>query len=167
MKAELSGQSLLAFVDTKFGMLALTGLDHLGLRSGHVLAISGEGPLPPASVVADLGEAPYAFTKDSRGSVIVVLSIAAPGAVETLLATDYGGLYPNSVAVTPSGVIYVGMRHFVTRVTSLGPEFREDWLAPADCPKFETRVVPFTLPDDPPGVTGTQFQCVCANRAGG
>jgi hypothetical protein len=145
LTAEISPDNVLGFVETGFGTLALTGLDHLGLRSGAVLVIGAEGPLPPsASVLTDLGEAPYAFTKDTQGNVIVVtgsrlLRIAPPGTVDTMVSTDYGLLYPNSAAIDQSGVIYVGMRHFVTRITPAGAHYREDWLVPADCSKFEQR----------------------------
>ncbi len=145
IKAKISEDNVLGFVETSFGTLALTGLDHMGLRSGKVLVMSAEGPLPPTAVVlADLGEAPYAFSRDAKENVIVVtgsrlLRIAPPGSVETLFTTDYNLLYPNSVGIAQSGIIYVGMRHFVTRVTPVGPGHREDWLVPADCPKFEQK----------------------------
>jgi hypothetical protein len=48
----------------------------------------------------------------------------------------YGGLYPTSIAVLRSGAIYVGMRHFVTRLTPKGSSYEEDWLVPSDCLRF-------------------------------
>jgi hypothetical protein len=150
-KVELSDDNVLGFVDTPFGMLALTGLDHLSLHSGQVLRLSPSSP-PDVVVLADLGQAPYAFVKDAHGSVIVVtgsrlIRIDAPGDVRTLFNSVYGLLIPNSVAVSTSGTLYVGMRHFVTRLTPVGASYRQEWLVPADCAKFELR----------------GFDCVCLN----
>ena len=59
----------------------------------------------------------------------------------------YGGLYPTSVAVLRSGAIYVGMRHFVTRLTPKGSSYAEDWLVPSNCLRFVD--------------LGFQFRCAC------
>ncbi len=138
----LAEENIVGFVETEFGTLALAGLDHLGLSRGMVLSISREGPLPPsATFYAPLDGAPYGFTKDLSGNVIVVTTkgivrVKSKGEVQKLSAANYGSLYPGSVAITSSGVIYVGMRHFVTRLTPANGSYREDWLVPADCAKF-------------------------------
>jgi hypothetical protein len=62
--------------------------------------------------------------------------IKPPGVIEPIHGAAYEGLYPTSVAVLRSGVIYVGMRHFVTRLTPIGSSYEEDWLVPSDCLKF-------------------------------
>ena len=82
-------------------------------------------------MLADLGGAPYAYTEDRDGSIIVVtgsklVRVATAGKVTTIFETNYLLLGPNSLAVTPSGVIYVGMRHFVTRLTPAGGQYQED-----------------------------------------
>jgi hypothetical protein len=58
------------------------------------------------------------------------------GVIETIRSAEYGRLHPNSVAVLRSGVIYVGMRYFVTRLTPKGSSYEEDWLLPSDCPGY-------------------------------
>jgi hypothetical protein len=46
-------------------------------------------------------------------------------------------LYPNSVAVTPDGVIYIGMRLFVVRLTPHAEEYLEQWMVPDSCTRFQ------------------------------
>jgi len=141
-KTKLSNDIVHGFVRTQFGTLAFVGLDHMGLRSGKVLVIGGGDIGPPSiTVLADLGESPRAFARAPDGSVVLVTSekihrIKSPGKIERIRSAEYGLLYPNSVAVLRSGVIYVGMRHFVTRLTPKGSSYEEDWLVPSDCRRF-------------------------------
>ena len=55
-------------------------------------------------------------------------------------STEYGFLYPNSVVVMPNGELFVGMRHFVTRIIPRGLTFREYWLVPKNCSRFRNRI---------------------------
>ena len=141
----ISRDNVRGLVHTSFGTLALVGLDHLSMRSGKVLRFVPETPNPPSMIIlADLREAPRAFTLTSDGAVVVVtgtkvLRINSPGTIETLFSTNYMGLYPHSVVVSSGGTIYVGMRHFVTRLALVKQSYVEDWLVPADCARFEQR----------------------------
>lgn len=153
-RTKISEENVRGLVATSFGTFALTGLDHLDLRSRKVLRVTATNPGPPIThELADLGEAPHAFTLAPDGSVIVITGtkvsrIGAPGVVEKLFSTNYQLLYPNSVALSAAGTIYVGMRHFVTRLTPVGQSYEDDWLVPADCLRFERR----------------GFDCVCLER---
>lgn len=144
-KTRILEENVQGLVRTGFGTLVFIGLDHLGLRSGKILVVEGGNLAPPTTtVLADLCEAPHAFTTAPDGSVLLVTStklhrIKPPGVVETLRNVKYSFLYPTSVAVTRPGVIYVGMRHFVTRLTPRGTSYEEDWLVPADCRTFAQR----------------------------
>jgi len=149
-KTKISDENVHGFVRTQFGTLAFVGLDHMGLRSGKVLIIGGGDIGPPSTtVLADLGESPHAFALAPDGSVVLVTSskihrIKSRGVIETIGSAEdtalfggkYGLLYPTSVAVLRSGAIYIGMRHFVTRLTPKGSSYEEDWLAPSDCLRF-------------------------------
>ena len=42
----------------------------------------------------------------------------------------WGGLYPNSLIVTPGGSIYLGMRHGVARFEKKKGEYQVVWLLP-------------------------------------
>jgi hypothetical protein len=161
-KTKISDENVHGFVRTQFGTLAFVGLDHMSLRSGKVLIIGGGDIGPPSTtVLADLGESPGAFALAPDGSVVLVTSskiyrIKSPGVIETIGSAEdtparfggkFGGLYPTSVAVLRSGAIYVGMRHFVIRLTPKGSSYAEDWLVPSHCRRFVD--------------LGFQFGCVC------
>ena len=104
--------------------------------------------------VVDLGSAPNAFAKNAPDSMLVLtttglLRVETSGKIEHLLKTRYEILYPNSMTLTASGVIYIGMRHFVTRLTPSGNTYTEEWFVPADCTTFAVR----------------DLDCVCTARA--
>jgi hypothetical protein len=42
----------------------------------------------------------------------------------------WGWLYPDSLVVTPGGVIYLGMRHGVARIEKKGRQYQVVWLLP-------------------------------------
>jgi hypothetical protein len=52
--------------------------------------------------------------------------------------------YPNSMAITPDGSIFIGMRMFVLKLLP-DDGYGEEWLLPNECRKFALR----------------QFDCVC------
>lgn len=141
----LGEENVVGFAESSKGVLALAGLAHLGSDSGKLLRITdGEAGNREVEVLADLGAAPRAFAVESQDSLLIVTTrglvrVRSSGAVEQLLPTNYGLLYPNSMTVSPSGVIHVGMRHFITRLTPAGSGYKEEWFVPADCTRFETR----------------------------
>src|SRR6185503_15414119 len=85
--------------------------------------------------LANLGAAPEAIATERAASVLVLttkalLRVTATEAVEEAAeAQHFEGLYPNSLAVAGSGV-YVGMRHFVVRLTTDAGKTREEWFVP-------------------------------------
>ena len=141
-KKKLSSENVIGFVNSSKGVLALTGLSHLGYDSGMVLRITdGPGRKRRAVELADLSWAPWAFTSESPDSVIVLTTdgitrVKTSGNVEQLYRTRYHLLYPNSLTLSSSGVIHVGMRHFITRLTPNGNSYNEEWFVPADCTQF-------------------------------
>ena len=55
----------------------------------------------------------------------------APRKVDVLVKNGFrGGLYPNSMILSPQGAIYIGMRHGVASVEKRGRNYRVDWLLP-------------------------------------
>ncbi|HEX8435976.1 hypothetical protein [Archangium sp.] len=119
-------------------VLSLHGLNHLGGRRGSVRwfkqgtdkqwSLSEEKPLdagPYAYTVA--GEAVYVVTATS-------LTKIGPGRqVKLLEPLPTWMLYPNSLVVDASGALWVGMRHFVLRLTPEGEKFTREWFLPKDC----------------------------------
>ncbi len=142
---KLSDENVHGLANTSRGVLALVGLAHLGLDSGQVLRITdGEAFNRKIEVLADLGSAPEAFVVESPDTVIIMTTmglvrVRTSGKVEELFKTNYELLYPNSMTLSASGVIHVGMRLFVTRLTPTGDGYKEEWFVQPDCAKFAIR----------------------------
>jgi hypothetical protein len=47
----------------------------------------------------------------------------------------WGGLYPESMIVSPEGSVYLGMRHGVVEVEKVGATYKANWLIPN--PEFD------------------------------
>jgi hypothetical protein len=141
----LSDDNVVGFAEGASGVLALTGLAHAGFDHGRVLRVEGgAGAGRRVEPLADLGAAPRSFVAEKKDSLLVLTTrglvrVKASGAVEQLIDTNYGLLYPNSMTLSPSGVIHVGMRHFVTRMTPSGGGYKEEWFVPSDCTRFRIR----------------------------
>ena len=142
---KLAEDNIAGFAKTSMGVLALSGLAHGSLDSGRILRI-GDGAAGNRSVetLVDLGSAPRTFAVESPDSLLVLTTrtlvrVRASGTVEQLFPTNYGLLYPTSMALSPSGIIYVGMRHFITRLTPAGKGYREEWFVPIGCSQFRIR----------------------------
>ena len=152
-RKKLSDENILGFVNSSKGVLAIGGLSHMGFESGVVLRVTGGPGLKRRAVeLADLGWAPSAFVSESPDSVIVLTTggisrVKTSGAVEQLYRTRYNLLYPNSMTLSSSGVIHVGMRHFITRLTPNENTYTEEWFVPADCTHFRK----------------SSIECVCIN----
>lgn len=138
----LSEENVLGFVPSTRGLLVLDGLSHLNLSHGRVLLLSARAEGPPIiSILAELPGVPYAFESTHPDTVIVgtpggVFRVEASGAVISL-SQSKDLLYPNSLVVGPSGVIYVGMRHFVLMLTPHEGAYKETWLGPKGCPTLD------------------------------
>ncbi len=141
----LTGENVHGFVETPQGILVLAGLAHMTLDSGKVFIVPYSVKSPPdLKILAELDGAPQAFTKVSDDVTLVVTTqgvsrISSSGAIEPLLHRDLGQLYPNSIATTPDGTIYIGMRLFVVRLAPRTEEYLEQWLVPDSCTHFQVR----------------------------
>ena len=148
----LSDENVHGFVKTSAGVLVIVGLAHLSLNHGAVLQyVDGPGRKKRVKEFVDLGWAPRAFMLESPDSVIVLtrdgfVRVHASGRVESIFRRVYGLLYPNSFTLSPNGVMYVGMRHFITRLTPSAGTYKEEWFVPASCPQFALQ----------------EYDCVCS-----
>ena len=138
----LSNENVHGFVKTSNGVLVIVGLAHLSFNYGEVLQYV-DGPIRKKRVkaFADLGWAPMAFMLESADSVMVLtrdgfVRVHSSGRVESIFRRVYGLLYPNSFTLSPNGVIHVGMRHFITRLTPSAGTYKEEWFVPANCSQF-------------------------------
>jgi hypothetical protein len=153
-KQRLSSENIIGFVNSSKGVLAVAGLRHMGSDYGMVLQITnGPGATRKATELADLSWAPDAFASESPDSLIVLTTngiarVSTAGKVEQLFRTHYELLWPNSMTLSPNGVIHVGMRHFITRLTPNGKTYDEEWFVPADCAHFINR----------------DYDCVCSAK---
>ena len=139
---KLSDDRILGLSKCAKGVLALSGISHMGREAGKVILITGMGRSQKVSLLADLHIMPRAFTVESPDSWLIITSskllrLKTTGEVKALFTTDYRLLYPNSMALLSSGVLYVGMRHFITSLTPSETGYREDWFVPKDCTKFK------------------------------
>ncbi len=99
----------------------------------------------------DLGGGVDAVTTESPESMLVLSTtgldrLTACGDLSRIGSTRYDVLYPSSLAVDPSGIVYVGMRHFVTRwVPVASGGYEEEWLTRSGCALLSNQ----------------KFECVC------
>jgi hypothetical protein len=148
----LSDENVHGFVKTSAGVLVIVGLAHMGANHGEVLQyIDGPGRKKRVKGFVDLGWAPRAFMLESPDSVIVLtrdgfVRVHASGRVESIFRRVYGLLYANSFTLSPNGVIHVGMRHFITRLTPSAGTYKEEWFVPANCAQFALQ----------------EYNCVCS-----
>lgn len=148
-RKELMHENVLGLVESSSGVLVLVGIAHMRTDKGGVLLVREDDKGGwRVERLADLGGEPKAFAKESPDSLLVLttgrlLRVLTSGKAEQLLSTRY--LYPNSMTVSKTGVIHVGMRHFVTRLTPANNAYKEEWFVPANCRQFELR----------------EYKCVC------
>jgi hypothetical protein len=84
-----------------------------------------------------VGRETMVAVKRTDGSLLIVTTdrllkvVPSDKTVEVLhKAAFWGGLYPNSLAVTSGGTIYLGMRHGVAKLEKKGGEYKVVWLLP-------------------------------------
>ncbi|HEY8561087.1 MAG TPA: hypothetical protein VIL74_12000 [Pyrinomonadaceae bacterium] len=120
----------------------LTGYAHMSDHEGKLYKLTtGENGALKAKLLSDLKTQPQAFAVESNESFLValddiILRVKASGRIELLKKTNFASLHPNSMTVTSSGVIYVGMRLFVARFVPRENGYAEEWLVPQNCRKF-------------------------------
>jgi hypothetical protein len=137
-----------AVVVLEKGVLILSGLNHMGLDEGAALVYS-----LPHSMNLTLQESikldgtPSAFAQEGDGSVVFVTThslcrITKDGELKILHTFPrwIAQQYPNAIAITADGSIYVGMRMFVLKLNERGDEYSESWLLPNDCRKFHVEM---------------------------
>jgi hypothetical protein len=126
------------FIETKSGLLALEGIAHGVGSEGQILQLirSPTGRWR-AEVFVNLKHAPDVGVKQTDGSLIVATThrllrvVPADKKVEVVLDDAFwGGLYPNSIAVTQDGTIYLGMSHGIAKLERKSGKSKVTWLLP-------------------------------------
>lgn len=137
-REKISGDQVVGFFVTDAGLLVLEGLAHGNTSVGRIirLAKGGDGRWRSEHFV-DLKGAPVAAVNGTDGTLTVATDDRLlrvhldTRKIDVLLANAFwGGLYPNSIVVGPSGAVYLGMRHGVAEVERVDKVYRAKWLIP-------------------------------------
>ena len=98
----------------------LEGLAHMGISSGALYRITGQGPAFTFVKVVDFTDAPETVAVVGQDLFIAQFQgftvVSSRQAKVLLEKTFWAGLYPNSVAVFPGGKVYIGLRGGYMRV---------------------------------------------------
>jgi hypothetical protein len=117
----------------------------MGTDEGRVFQFASSTGRPELRLVSDLQASPQAAVAETENSALVLTTqrlwrVPPQGAAETLCALESLYLYPRSIAVLPSGDVWVGMRHFVARLRpNDGRACEVQWFAPSNCVSFAAR----------------------------
>ncbi len=135
--------NLLTFVRRGDQVFALVGLAHLSLNAGELLYLSrATGGRWEARSVLDLRSAPMAVARVADDTILVatldsLLTVALDPAKPTRRALAgnavWSATYASSLVRDRAGVIYIGMRSAVGRLSPEAHGYREDWLVPNRC----------------------------------
>ena len=116
---KISGHFINQFITTRHGIFAVEGLAHLSMTQGSMIQLIRESGKWTSKTFAALPQAAEAVAVLPDEAFVVVttdmlLRITPEREICILVSNgDWGTLYPNSVAVSPVGRIYIGMRQFV------------------------------------------------------
>jgi hypothetical protein len=135
------------------GVLVLSGLAHMGIDFGNAFIFSNpDGMNISLQHAVHLDGEPSAYAKEPDGSVLFVTTyglrrVTKSGELQrlTYFPKWTRQQYPNSMAISSDGSIFVAMRMFVLKLRAESSKYSEEWLLPKDCRKFDLR----------------QFDCVC------
>ncbi len=135
---KISDVQVVGFFKTDAGLFALEGIAHMSISRGQIVKlVKGAPGRWMSSRFVDLGGAPEVGVVAPDGLLTVAthdrllrVNLVTKG-MEVLLANAFwGGLYPTSMVIAPSGAVYIGMRHGVAEVEKAGGAFRAKWLIP-------------------------------------
>ena len=141
-KTELLNDNVRGIARVGNNVVILSGLAHLGTDEGKIYRlVHGENGSLKTQLIIDLKTQPQGFLVDNDKRILVtlnnkILQLNPLGETEVLKETNFESLYPNSMAITSSGVVYVGMRLFIVRFVPGENGFTEEWLVPQNCQKF-------------------------------
>ena len=121
--------------------LAFQGLAHMGIDEGRVIRVARASTGGwSATPFATLPDSPDAALVETENSWLFVSSsgiwrIDAEARLSTVWRPEKGSLsYPSSMERGPNGEVYVGMRHFIARLSpSADKPYQVDLLVPPTC----------------------------------
>lgn len=138
-----AADNLHGFLRRRGGLYALVGLAHLTLNDGELLYLSEDRAARwHARHVMTLGGSPNAYTLVGSDSALVLTGDSLSALKFDSLAPTRRPLYGNptwmytngsSILRDRAGVVYMGMRSAVARLTPTAGGYYEDWLVPERC----------------------------------
>jgi hypothetical protein len=135
---KISEDQVVGFFKTNAGVFALEGIGH-GVPQGRIIRLTqGKDGRWSAEPFVDLKGAPETAVLSAERILTVATNDRLlrvhleTRKVDVLLSNAFwGGLYPKSMIVAPSGTVYLGMRHGVARVEKQGEAYHAKWLLPS------------------------------------
>ena len=142
-----------AVVPIEGGILVLSGLAHMSMDFGNAFIFSNpDGLNISLQHFIHLDGEPSAYAKEPNGSILFVTTYGLCRITKSgeLLRLTYfpkwtRQQYPNSMAISSDGSIFIAMRMFVLKLRASARGYSEEWLLPNECRKFDLK----------------QFDCVC------
>jgi hypothetical protein len=129
-------QNVRSIVPLDDQVVILTGLEHGNVSQGALYIGSRRGPFRR---IVELQEGGQLAIGDEAGVLFLtstaLFRLTPAGDLTKLRDVDFHGLYPNSLVRT-DGSLYIGMRHFVVRLTERDGRWHETWLAPKACARL-------------------------------
>jgi hypothetical protein len=137
-RSRISKDQVIGFIETDAGLLALDGIAHGLTNRGQLIRLAkGKDNLWHSERFVDLEGAPEAAVKGPDGTLLVatydrLLRVDLGSKKREVLAEDacWQDLYPKSMILTPSGTVYLGMRHGVAEIAKEGTVYKVTWLIP-------------------------------------
>lgn len=138
-RRKLDDEHVQSFASLGGEILAIGGLNHLGLRSGRVRWLARDakqGWKVTATAKLDAGPQAVAETKEAVW-VLTATSLQRVGRdhiARVVQPVPTGLLYPESLVAAPTGELLAGMRHFVVRFAPAGAgRFALTWFVRKGC----------------------------------
>jgi hypothetical protein len=139
--ADYYPENVHGFVPFGRDYLAFQGLAHMGIDEGRVIRVARTSTGGWAAMLfATLPDSPYAALAETENSWLFVSSsgiwrIDAEARISAVWRPEEGSLsYPSSMERGPNGEVYVGMRHFIARLTPAAANpYQVDLLVPPTC----------------------------------
>ena len=134
---KVSNDQICQFLPNKRSLFALEGLAKLNQSRGQIVQLQQNAQRQwMAYRFVDLGHAPDVGMIDRDGNFIVsatdTLIQVHPDKTQTVLLSKvfWEGLSPHSIAISPRGDIYLGMRHGVSQIYPLNHAYVAEWFLP-------------------------------------
>lgn len=152
-KTEILQDNIRGLATIDGATFVLSGMAHESIDEGKIYKLTKDekGNLK-TQLVSDLKTQPQTFAVENDKSILITLNdkiirLKSSGETEHLSQTNFSSLFPNSMAIDSSNIIYVGMRLFVVRFAPQENGYKEEWLVTQNCRKFSEK----------------NFDCVCQN----